>query len=440
MKDLLPFSSRLGYGIADFGQNIIFQATGYYLLFFYTDVFLIDAAFAGSLFLIARIWDGINDPIMGHLAQRTRTRWGSYRPYLLFASLPLAVSMILLFYAPELPQSGKLVYAAVTYIFFGMAFTAYNVPYGTLTAVMTNDYNERSRLTGYRMTFAMLGGLVAAVFMLQLVDYFGGGKEGFLWTASGFAVIILATNLTGFFTTKEKAVIQETSRANLRESFQTLKKNRPFWLLCLAFGCCFAALGVYSASAAYFYQYYMGDTSLTMTALLIMMGTTGITVPFWAWYAQRVGKRKAFLRGTVFYIVAFFLMIFIQPDQMHLMYPLLFIQGIGNGSAAFASWAMLPDTIEYGQWKTGERIAGISYGIFGFCFKLGLGLGAGMTGLILAGLGYQPGMIQSETVLWGIRMLMTFSPLILVVIAFLAVFNYEITPQLHEVIVGKLEE
>jgi GPH family glycoside/pentoside/hexuronide:cation symporter len=439
MKDRLSTRTLLGYGIADFGQNIIFQATGFYLLFFYTDIFMVDAAFAGSLFLIARIWDGINDPIMGHLAQRTRSRWGTYRPYLLFASLPLAVSMILLFYAPELSSSGKLFYVAATYIFFGMAFTAYNVPYGTLTAVMTSDYHERSKLTGYRMTFAMLGGIVAAVFMLKLVEYFGGGKAGFLTTAIVFSVVMLITSLTGFFATKEKITFEEVPSTDLKKSFETLKKNKPFWLLCLAFGCCFAALGVYSASTAYFYQYYMGDASLTMTALLIMMGTTGITVPFWAWYAQRVGKRNAFLRGTLFYMIAFLLMIFIQPDQMHLMYPLLFIQGIGNGSAAFASWAMLPDTIEYGQWKTGERTAGISYGIFGFCFKLGLGLGAGMTGLVLAGLNYQPGVEQTGTVIWGIRLLMTLTPLILVTIAYLAVNKYDITPQLHQKIARELE-
>lgn len=439
MSEKLSMGTRLGYGVADFGQNIIFQATGIYLLYFYTDIFGIEAGFVGGLFLIARIWDGINDPIMGYLAQKTRTRWGTYRPYLLFAAFPMAISMILLFYAPELSTSGKLVYAAITYIFFGMAFTAYNVPYGTLTAVMTDDYHERSRLTGFRMTFAMLGGILAGVGMLPLVERLGGGEQGFLLAAVIFSAIIFITNLSGFFSVKERIIPQKSASTALGESFKNLQKNRPFWLLCIAFGCCFAALGVYSATIAYYFEYYMGNKEGTSGALLIMMGTTAVTIPFWAWLAQKIGKRTVFLIGAGFYLIAFMGLFFIQPENTVMIYFWLFAQGIGNGAAAFTSWAMLPDTVEYGEWKTGQRTAGLSYGIFGFCFKLGLGIGGATTGFVLSVAGYLPGEVQSPEVLLAIRTLLTLVPMGLIIISFVSIWQYRITASLHQKILTDLQ-
>ncbi|MEZ4825056.1 MAG: MFS transporter [Bacteroidia bacterium] len=432
MREKLSTRARLGYGLGDFGQNIIFQATGIYLLHFHTDIFMIDGGFVAALFLIARIWDGINDPIVGYLAQRTRTRWGSFRPYLLFASVPLALSMVLLFSAPSLSPSGKLVYAAVTYIFFGLAFTLYNIPYSTLTAVITSDYHERSVLTGYRMTFAMTGGIVAGVCMLPVVNYFGGGERGYKLAAVVFAAIILFSSLSGFFSVEEKIQLQPAQRLPFRDSFRALLKNRPFWLLCLAFGCCFAALGVYSATIAYFFQYYWNDAGKTSISLLIMMGTTAATIPLWTWFARRNGKKAAFLIGAGFYIAAFAGLYFIHPGQNAALYFFLTLQGIGNGAAAFTSWAMLPDTVEYGQWKTGLRTTGLSYGIYGFCFKLGLGIGGAMTGFLLAKLGYVPHAVQSETVLAGIKALLSLAPMGLITVAFFAIYRYQITASFHK--------
>ncbi|MDX2248345.1 MAG: MFS transporter [Bacteroidia bacterium] len=431
MSEKLSTGTRLGYGFADFGQNIIFQATGIYLLHFYTDIFLIDAGFVAILFLVARIWDGINDPIIGYFVQKTRTRWGTFRPYLLFASFPMALSMVLLFAAPDLSPSGKLIYATVTYLFFDLAFTLYNVPYGTLTSVITRDYHERSVLTGYRMTFAMVGGIVAGVLMLPVVEMFGGGKQGYLYAAILFAVVIFAANLSGFFSVKERAELHPNPKTPFSESFRILLKNRPFWLLCLAFGCCFAALGVYSATIAYYFQYYWGDSTKTSLALLIMMGTTAVTVPVWTGFARKKGKKAAFLMGAVFYIIAFAGLFFLGRGQTLWLYFLLFLQGIGNGAAAFTSWAMLPDTVEYGQWKTGIRTAGLSYGIYGFCFKLGLGLGGASTGFVLSQLGYIPNTLQPENVLNGIKILLTLVPMGLIVVAFLAITQYKITAEFH---------
>lgn len=432
MKKPLTLRTYLGYGVGDFGQNMVFQAAGIYLLNFYTDVYLIPAAFAGALFLLARIWDGINDPIMGYLAQRTRSRWGSYRPYLLFASFPLAVSMALLFSAPEFSETGKLVYVVGTYLLFGMTFTLLNVPFGTLTAVMTSDYEERSTLTGYRMTFAMVGGIIAGFLFLPFVNLFDDPIKGYQYAGLIMGGILVVTLLISFFTVKETEKIASNSSISLNEVKKHLKLNRPFWLLAIAFGCCFAALGLFSATVNYYFDYYIGDKSLVAYAMLVVMGTTALSIPVWVWVANRWDKRIAFLIGAGFYILAYGAMFWVQPNQLYLLFGLFFIQGIGNGSAAFASWAMIPDTVEFGEWKSGIRIEGVLYGIYGVALKLGLGLGAAITGFGLSYLGYVPNVEQSTTALFGIKSMLTLGPLFFIIAAFCAIYFYRISKDDHK--------
>ena len=428
----LPLRNKLGYGLGDLGQNILFQAATIYLLNFYTDFLLLDAAFVGTLFLLARIWDGINDPIMGYLAQRTRTRWGTYRPYLLFAAFPLALSMVLLFYVPDLDKTGTYVYATIVYLFFGMAFTAFNVPYGILTAVMTTEYHERGRLTGFRMTFAMLGGIIAAYLFIPLSERLGAGEKGYFFTALIFSMIILAGSLISFASIREKtSPTTHQERISLKESFSLLRFNRPFWQLCLMFGCCFAALGVFSATVPYYFDYVVGNKAMAGLAMLYMMGTTAISIPFWTWLSGRIGKKKVFLFGTPFYLLAWALIFLLEAKTTAVLFPLLIIQGIGNGCAAYCSWAMLPDTIEYGQWKTSKRLEGSSYGVFGFCFKLGLGVGAALTGIALGILNYEAGVSQPEEVLTTIRLLLTGAPFVFIFIAWITAWFYPITESVH---------
>ncbi|MEO1452103.1 MAG: MFS transporter, partial [Bacteroidota bacterium] len=185
----LSLRARIAYGLGDFGQNILFQVAGIYLLSYYTDVLGISAAWAGTLFLLARIWDGINDPLMGWYAQRTRSRLGIYRPWIFWMALPLCLSFVALFWVPV--SAGIHWWIGIAYILFGMCFTAVNIPYGSLTAALTRDYTERGSLTGYRMTLGMTGGVLASFAFLPAIDWLGGGISGYTRMALVLATILL---------------------------------------------------------------------------------------------------------------------------------------------------------------------------------------------------------------------------------------------------------
>ena len=436
---MLTWRAHLGYGVGDFGQNIVFQAVTIYLLSFFTDVFGIPPAFAGGLFLLARIWDGLNDPLMGYLAQRTRSRWGQYRPYLLLAAVPVALSMVLLFAAPDLSPAGRKWYAAATYLFFGMAFTALNVPYGTLTALMTNDYGERARLTGFRMTFAMLGGITAGYGFLPAVQALGGGVLGYRRAALVAGIVIVLTLWASFATVRERVTPAAVPVLSLRRGWRSLRHNRPFWLLAVAFAACFAAWAAFAATAPYYFRYVLAQPSLTSFGLLAVMGTTAASIPVWTYLSRRYGKHRVFMIGAMGYLLAFVGLLLIPQPSLPLLFALFVVQGIGNGSAAFTSWAMLPDTVEYGAWRSGDRAEGLLYGVYGFFVKLGLGLGAALTGWGLSLSGYLPGATQSEATLQAIRLLLALVPMLCVLLALLAIAFYPITPQRHAEIRAALE-
>ncbi|MEM7369382.1 MAG: MFS transporter [Bacteroidota bacterium] len=428
----LPLRTNLGYGIADFGQNLLFQTVGIYLLSFYTDVAMLSAAFAGNLFLLTRIWDGINDPLMGYLAQRTRSRWGTYRPWLLWMAFPVGISFVLLFLVPDVSQEGKQWYAIITYVVFTMAFTAMNIPYGTLTAVMTPDYAERGRLTGYRMTFAMVGAILAGYAFLTISGKWEDASQGYFWAACLFALILIITLGIGFFTVREELTTQIVPSLSLSTSWAALRSNRPFWMLSITFGSCFVAYAVFVSILPYLGRYLLGDEEVTANLLLVVMGTTAASIPVWTWLSKRIGKKAVFLAGASFYILAMAGLFFLESDQHTLVYGWLLIHGLGNGAAVFTSWAMIADTIEYGQWKSGIRLESMIYGVYGFFIKLGIGIGIWLAGQGLSLGGYVANGEQSEEALRSIRLLVSLVPLVWIVIAVIAMMAYRIDPALHQ--------
>lgn len=421
-----------GYGLGDFGQNILFQASIFHLSFFYVEIIGIDAAWLAGLFLAARIWDGVNDPLMGYLAERNKSKWGTYRPFLLWGAFPLALSMFLLFYVPDFLEESKNTYVLLSYLFFGMAFTAFNIPYGTLTAVMTQDYHERGKLTGFRMTFAMLGGIIGATLILPSVNLFGGGKTAFAWTGGIFALLILLSSIGSFLSVKEQHKIQPNKEKNFGKNFKILLQNRPFWLLSLCFAACFAAYAIFASSMAFYCQYILGDVQLASYVILVIMGITAAGVPLWTYFSPKLGKRKIFLIGAFCYILAFLGIYFLDTIGKGMIYPLLAIYGIGNAAAVYTSWAILPDTIEYGEWKNKQRVEGLSYGIYGFCFKAGLGIGSALALALLDSSGYIPNQEQSPEVQNMLVKLVSIIPLALIGLAAISLWFYPITAEFHK--------
>lgn len=433
--NILPLRTHWGYGFGDLGQNLVFQSIAIFLLPYFTDVMGLSPALAGVIFLIARPFDGITDPLMGYLAQRHRSRWGTYRPFLLYAAIPGALCFIALFSAPSLSPNGAFIYALGMYLLFSIFFTAFNIPYAALTAVMTEDYHERGKLTGFRMTFALIGGIIAGYASPYLLNL----PTGYQGMAAIYSGVLIFCLLVAFFSVRERPVTSATIQYSLRDTIQMLKLNRPFWLVTLTFACCFASALAFAGMIQYYFTYYVRDATGMGVALLFFSGATAISIPFWTWLSTKYSKRITLMIGLCISILAYVLLFGLGADQEEVLLALLALHGVGNGAAAFASWAMPADTIEYGEWRTGVRAAGMTFGIYGVFLKLGMAIGSSLIGLGLSYVGYVALAEQSPETLTGIRVLMTLLPALFLLIALITMATYQLSPQKHAEIRAKLE-
>lgn len=421
----------IAYGFGDFSQNILFQVVSFHLLFYLTETVGLSASFVGTTFLAARCWDALNDPIMGYISSRTRSRWGSYRSYLLWGIPGMVGAMYWLFNVPA-PESGGYEYFVISYILFGMAFTCYNIPYGAMTAVMTTDARERGKLTGFRMTFAALGGIVGATCFLPVVDWAGGGAAGYQWASGCFAGMILLSMIPPFLLVKERIAVRPADLPTYTRIRALLGHNRPFWLLCLVFGLIFCGYALFAATIPYAARYIFHDEALASPLILTLLGAMALAIPIWTWVGTRVGKKNVFMIGSLFFLISFLVLGCIPGEVDTVWVFLIFgLKGIGYGAGSYASWALLPDTIEYGKWKSGKQAAGITYGVYGVFFKLGIGLGAALAGWILASVGYTQGMESSSALETGIRMSVAWGPLGLSLLAWACLYRYPLTEALH---------
>lgn len=427
----LSRKAMIAYGFGDFSQNILFQVVSFHLLFYLTETVGLSAAFVGTTFLIARFWDAFNDPLMGYISSRTRTRWGSYRSYLLWGIPGMVGATYWLFAVPSAEEGGQ-VYFVVAYLLFGMAFTLYNIPYGAMTAVITNDYQERGKLTGFRMTFAALGGIVGATCFLPIVEWAGGGSEGYRWAGVIFAALVLLTVTPTFLFVRERIKVSPTDLPTISRIRDLLGSNTPFWLLCLVFGLVYCAYALFASSIPYAATYLYGDPGMTSPLILTLLSVMAVAIPFWTWLGTKTDKKTVFLIGALFFLTSFCLLGILPLNADPLWVYLIFgIKGIGYGAGAYTSWALIPDTVEYGMWKSGKQAAGITYGVYGVFFKLGLGLGAASAGWILASVGYHQGMESTESLQQGIKWSIAWLPLILSGLGWLVLTRYPITAGFH---------
>lgn len=425
----------MGYGFGDLGQNLVFQTIAIFLLPYFTDVIGLSPALAGLIFLIARPFDGITDPLMGYLAQKNRSPWGKFRPFLLYAALPGALCFVALFNAPVLAGNWAFAYALGMYLVFSIFFTAFNIPYAALTAVMTEDYNERGKLTGFRMTFALIGGIIAGYLTPELL-----GISGYKGMAGIYGGILVFCLLVAFFSVRERSDTTESAQTSVKDTLQMLRTNRPFWVITLSFSCCFASALSFSGMVQYYFSYYIGDTNLMGLGLLCFSGATALSIPFWTWLSSETSKKTTLILGICVSFLAYVSIFFLGPQQANLLLILLGLHGIGNGALAFASWAMPADSIEYGEWKSGIRAEGMTFGVYGVFLKIGMAIGSSLIGLGLSGVGYVALAEQSPETLLGIRALMTLLPACFLLIALGSILTYRLSPERHALIRAELKQ
>lgn len=446
----LPVREKLGYGLGDTASNIFFQFVNIFLLYYYTDVLGLAPAAVGTLFVVTRFWDAVNDPLMGAISDRTNTRFGKYRPYLLWMAVPFGLFGYLVFANPDFSQAGKLVYAYVTYIGLMMAYTAINVPYSALMGVMTPSSAERTSLSSYRFVGAFSGMLLISLCVRPLVRELGGDDEatGFKLSMALLSVIAVLMFLTTFATTRERIKPQSNEGQSIRRDLKFLAQNRPWIIMVIAAILTLSNVAVRGAVTNHFFKYYVGDDGtpvlwfLDRTSLILTSGALAFIVGifFTTALGKRFGKRNALMGLTILNGLTLIAFYFIPAESYGTM---LAVNALGNliaGPTPALVWAIYTDVVDYGEWKFGRRTTGLAFSAAMFAQKMGLTIGGGAAGWLLAFYGFVANEQQSETSLQGIRLMFSVLPGALAFANGIVLIWYPLTEKMVADIERDLEE
>ncbi len=438
----LSLKEKIGYGVGDTASHFVWDMVGFWILIFYTDTFGISAAAAGTIMLIARFWDMISDPIMGVIADRTNTRWGKFRPYLLWMALPYAVLAVMTFSTPDLGSSGKVIYAGTTYLLLMTVFTAINLPYSSLGAVMTADSYERTELNSYRFVFAFLGQLIVSGTALTLARYFGKGDDaaGYQITIILFSIISFVLFMVTFSTTKERVSPPKEQKESLKEDFRNLLKNRPWLILFFVGVISFVMFALQNLSIAYYFKYYIGNEENVQ--LFNVIGTIAliIAIPFSKSLAKRFGKRNVFLASSLISGLFFILLYIPGEKNLFTIYTLNILAKMAYAPAVPLLWTMLAEAADYSEWKTGRRSTGLVFSAATFAQKAGWGIGGALAGWLLAIFKFTPNVVQTETAITGIKLMISVVPGILYMTCAVFLLYYPINKKMAIQMQDELEQ
>ena len=427
------------YGAGDFGFAVIVHMVGLFLLFFYTDIFGISAAAAGTIFMVARIWDAMNDPMMGYIADRTETRWGKYRPYLLFAVIPLAVFNLLLFLTPDFSPTGKFVWALVIYICWGMAYTATNLPYGSLTAVYTQNPVERTSLAASRMFFGMPGVLFISVVTPMVVSFFDSERIGYPVAVSIYTVMAVLLIWLVFGVVRERVQPAKREKYTIKEMFLLVAQNKALLLVSAAVFLAGTANTIRVMMAKYYVDYNLGKPELFPVFMALMILTMVMGAVLSPFLNKRMAKKNVYIVGMILFVIGDLGVYFSPYTAIESIMAFFAFAGLGSGMVYTLVWALVADTVEYGEWKTGKRAEGVTYASYSFFSKLSSAAGGGLGGFLLHASGYVPHAVQTPTADHMIRALFALGPVISGILAVIVMRFYKLDGEVFKTILIELE-
>ena len=416
----LKLREKVAYGFGDFACSMFWKLFSMFLLFFYTDVFGITAAAAGTMFLVTRIWDSANDPIMGMIGDRTRTRWGNFRPYLLFVAVPFAIIGVLTFTTPDLSEQGRLVYAYVTYTLMMMVYTAINVPYASLLGVMTSDTNERTTLATWRFIGGFSGSLLVAATATGMVEYFsvaGDAAVGYQRTIMVYAVLAVIFFALTFAGTKER-LQPAAEKSSLKDDLRDMAKNGPWFIMLGAGIATLISSSLRDATILYYFKYFIGDqeifcfgemsqTALASIFMSTLLGASIIGVLLAKPVSIRIGKKNTFMLSGVVTAVLSILFYFIPSSAVEWIFFVNILIGIASGVLLPLVWSMYGDVSDYSEWKTGRRATGLIFSSSSMSQKIGWTIGGAISGWLLAAYGFEANAVQTTESLMGIRLMIS---------------------------------
>jgi len=443
MPDRLSWRSKLFYGFGDTSFSLTATITAAYFAIFLTDVVGISPGAAAVAIFIGRSWDYINDPLVGYLSDRTRTRWGRRRPFLLFGALPFALSFVLLWVRPPFSgQAALAAYYAAAYVLFESAATFVYMPYFALTPELTSNYDERTALTTYRMFFSILGSLAAFTVPLMIIGAFRPeNAPRVLQMGVIFAAVSFVPLLAVFFTTRERPEYTRLEQPGLKESLRAALKNRPFVFSMVIFLLTWVSIDILQTTLLYFVKYVVrreADSDLIMAVIFV---TALVVLPFWERVSRRWNKRRAYIAGISFWAVVQLGLIALNgATPLSLLLGLCVLAGIGVSAAHVLPWSIIPDAIEWDEWRTGERHEGMFYSLVTLANKAASSIAIPLVLLVLQVTGYVPTAIeQPARALLGIRLVIGPIPALLLLGGIFFAALYPLSREEHARIVASLE-
>ena len=444
----LPLKMKLGFGFGDFGINLVFQGTNFFLLFVYTDIFGVSPAIAGGIYALAMLWDAVTDPVMGVLADRTRTKWGRYRPWILFGSVPIGLGYTIAYWNPGLQGVALIAWLAFTHCFLRTAFTVVSIPFSSLQARLTSDAGERTQLAGFRMMGAAAGGLTVALITPAVVYMLGGGdaERGFSLAALSAGILTTLILVYVALIMREPAETEQLQRPapfwqDISSFIAQLRQNIPLLQIFSALIIASITLSMFSKNILYYFKYVLeappGAETFALVAVPVAML---LLVPFWVVIANKTSKRNAWLIGASIASIGF-LAFYLNPSRdLNIVYAIVAVIATGLSSVGVLAWSMLPDTVEWGEAKLGTRHEAKVFGLSAFAQKAALGVNALLLGLLLEAVGYVANVPQTEETLSGIIAMMSLIPLGGVLAAATIIFFYPIDARRHAELRAKIAD
>ena len=440
----LNLKTRLGYGIGDIAICLYWSGVGLYLLYFYTDVVGISPSLAGLIYGIGMFWDAITDPFMGYMAERTRTKWGVYRPYLLFGNIPLALSFILLFWVPPLEGGALFFFLLFANLLHRTCFTLVSVPFSSLTPRITSDSQERTNLTGFRMLGAQTGTNLMALLAFPIIFWVGGEDEslGFVVLATIAGLTALGIHAITFLTVKEPSNDQGIERVggSLSEAAKAIGKNGPFWLVFSATLIVGITTIFFGNNLIYYTKYALNLHEHQGTILFTSGIVAFLSIPIWWLISNNIGKKLTWLISSSITLIALLVFYLYEIDTLSELLFLVAFIGFGSGAGGILFWSMLPDTIEYGEVHTGVRSESSLYGFMTFAQKGSIAFAIIILGLVLDFIGFQANEVQSDTTISNMKAIMTLIPSIGVALSLVIIYFYPIDAKMHKDLLRRLKE
>ena len=458
MSEKITLKEKIGYGFGDFASSMFWKIFSVYLLFYYTDVFGISAAVVGTMFLITRIWDTALDPIIGIIADMTNTRWGKFRPYLLWIALPFGIVGVLTFLAPDLSITGKIIYAYITYTLMMMVYSAINVPYASLMGVMTANIKERTALSTFRFVFAFAGSILVLATAEPLVSWSSntaGGidvQRGWLFTIIVYAVIVVVLFYFTFSWTRERISPPREQKVSLKADLKNLAANKPWFVLLGAGVATLIFNSLRDGSAIYYFKYYFQtqeafylpfiNVVVNYSTLYLVLGQVAniVGVVLAKPVSDKIGKKNTFFYSMLIATALSCVFYLFKATDLYWIFFFQFLISICAGSIFPLLWSMYADIADYSEWKTGRRATGLIFSSSSMSQKLGWTLGGALTGWLLAIYGFEANVVQTTETQTGIRMMLSFIPAAGALLSAIFILFNKLNDSLMISITGELEE